>query len=451
MTPEHKDANMLKSLRLKNFKSYRDSGAVPLSPLTVIVGCNNAGKSTLLQSLILLSQTIRDPSYTARLVTRGDVDLGSFYDIIHRKDQQSSQVVSIEVARDIESPVFAPEESDFSESTKIALQFSFNRRANKIQVRRVEFADEQGVLFHARESGDWWYRGVAERTANRVKVQLRNFLPRATVPKEGNNRFSKAGMKAFDAMMSIEMQTHSWLHVFYGMNRVPPHRSHVPFYGGLGERESSRADIGESLLRIISSDDQINNSGTLLKSVNYWMRHFGAITNIRVKKLDAAGHFRSLIADDFSGSTKGVNIAAMGEGISQLLPIIDSVVRGVEYGCVLIEQPEIHLHPKLQADIADLFISAVKTEKRQLVIETHSEHLLLRLRRRIAEGKLSADKVSILYVEQRDGESKVRQLKLNGRGHFDEWPEGFFDEAYNEAMKLAMAQPSRQENARTDD
>ena len=103
----------------------------------------------------------------------------------------------------------------------------------------------------------------------------------------------------------------------------------------------------------------------------------------------------------------------------------------------MVEQPEIHLHPSLQAELADLFIDIMKTGRRQILVETHSEHLLLRIRRRIAEGTLKPDQVAILFVEKHGGESKVRRLDLNSRGHFSDWPKGFFDEAYQEAMALA--------------
>ena len=90
--------------------------------------------------------------------------------------------------------------------------------------------------------------------------------------------------------------------------------------------------------------------------------------------------------------------------------------------------------------MADLFIDIATTLQRQVIVETHSEHLVLRVRRRIAEGTIDPNDVSILYVEKQGAESKVRRLDINKRGHFDDWPEGF-DEAYQEAMALAMATP----------
>ena len=91
-----------------------------------------------------------------------------------------------------------------------------------------------------------------------------------------------------------------------------------------------------------------------------------------------------------------------------------------------------------------LFIHDFKKRKhRQYIIETHSEHLVLRIRRRVAEGVITPDDVAVLFVEKQKQETKVRHLKLNGKGHFDEWPKGFFEEAYQEALAIAMASGSQ--------
>jgi predicted ATPase len=130
----------------------------------------------------------------------------------------------------------------------------------------------------------------------------------------------------------------------------------------------------------------------------------------------------------------------MGEGVSQLLPIVAGVVATPAGECLVVEQPEIHLHPAAQADLADLFIKNLDASgEKQFVIESHSEHLLLRLRRRVAEGRISPSKIGVLIVDRSRGNSHVRALELTDRGHFEDWPSGFFEEGYEEALKLAHA------------
>jgi predicted ATPase len=423
------------------------------APLTVIVGCNNTGKSTILQSLLALRQTIRDPAGAPRLVTNGDVDLGGFYDIAHRKGDRRSRTITIEIQRDPQDRrMEPPKHLDFRESTRLSLTFAFNKRANRILIHRVSLADDNGEVFSSNESGDWEAYGIPAATRKYLALGYHNFLPRLFITPESYAKLSssageKSEQRVFDSAMTAEIQSYPWANLFREISRIPPNRSHVPFYGGLGERERSESGRGEELLRILSSEARIGKKqgDTLLKAVNVWMKRFGTLSNIRPRKLDDAGHIRSLLADN-PGGASNINVAAMGEGISQLLPIVATALRSAPYSCLLVEQPEIHLHPALQAELADLFIAMVNKGKRQIVLETHSEHLLLRLRRRIAEGKIASDKVSVLYVEKSGGSSSVRRLSLSGNGHFTDWPEGFFDDAYKEALALAMAQPVQQAN-----
>jgi predicted ATPase len=440
--PDLDGVSMIKSLRLKNFKSYLDSGEIPFAPLTVIIGCNNSGKSTILQSVIALSQTLRSSS-NARLVTKGDVDLGGFYDILHRPTVAAGEPITIEVTRDPLRTLPKDREA-FRESTKLSLSLSFNETASRIEIERLELSDENGPVFTTNENGEWEIPGVSKTVNKYICVRLRNFLPNSfPTPSmsESAHKLDKATSDLIGkASTLIDIQAFPWSRFFYDMARIPPHRYHIPFYGGITERESDEPGHGEMLLRVLANEEEVTGTGdTLLSQVDQWTTEFNALSNLRLERLDAAGHIRSLIADD-PGGANDVNVAAMGEGISQLLPIITEVVRSDRFSTVLVEQPEIHLHPALQSELADLFIKIVNLGERQLVVETHSEHLLLRLRRRIADGDIDADKVRILYVSKVNGASKVDTLRLTDSGQIDNWPKGFFDDAYQEAMALARAQ-----------
>lgn len=132
----------------------------------------------------------------------------------------------------------------------------------------------------------------------------------------------------------------------------------------------------------------------------------------------------------------------IGIGISQILPVVvGSLDKSI--GILMVEQPELHIHPGLQVSLGDLFISQIQNEEKTFIIETHSEHLLLRLLRRIRqttdgelpEGvyRLTPDELSINYIEWNDGGLRVKQLEVSPDGDsLGPWPKGFFEERAGE-------------------
>lgn len=123
----------------------------------------------------------------------------------------------------------------------------------------------------------------------------------------------------------------------------------------------------------------------------------------------------------------------VGIGISQVLPVLVTAYAS-KNRLIAMEQPEIHLHPALQAELGDVFIEAAFGDRKNtFILETHSEHLILRLMRRIREGKVKPEDIGVVYVEPSPSGSKFTELQLDEDGDFiDEWPGGFFEESFRE-------------------
>ena len=182
--------------------------------------------------------------------------------------------------------------------------------------------------------------------------------------------------------------------------------------------------------------------------VNRWFRQFEIPYDIHARKWDEASPVGEFIIIELMPLDKdgyildedfAVTLADVGYGINQILPVIIEGVASREGAILCVEQPEIHLHPRLQANIADLMIDTIADEpgkRKQWIVETHSELLILRLQRRIREGKIKPEDVSVLYVDPNDESvegSEIIPLRVDENGDFiDHWPEGFFDEAFNE-------------------
>jgi len=150
-----------------------------------------------------------------------------------------------------------------------------------------------------------------------------------------------------------------------------------------------------------------------------------------IQKNDSA-RYQELALVDLRTHTQ-VTHRDVGIGISQVLPVL--VMAYASRGkLIAMEQPEIHLHPALQAELGDVFIEAALGERKNtFILETHSEHLILRLMRRIREGKISPDDIGVIFVEPLARGSRFIELNIDEEGDFiDEWPGGFFEESFHE-------------------
>lgn len=185
-----------------------------------------------------------------------------------------------------------------------------------------------------------------------------------------------------------------------------------------------------------STSDLLFREPQLLQKVNDRIKRFDIGYTIKVvsfqdQESDAESDVYAirLIDDQLKVD---VSLLDVGFGISQILPVIVQSMSSHDQ-TILLEQPEIHIHPRLQTELGDLLIDSVQQFGNRFIVETHSEHLMLRLQRRIREGKLSKDDISVIYVDRDKEGSKCIQLRLNSKGKFiDKWPHGFFDEDIEE-------------------
>jgi predicted ATPase len=121
------------------------------------------------------------------------------------------------------------------------------------------------------------------------------------------------------------------------------------------------------------------------------------------------------------------------------------------HSTVIFEQPEIHLHPRVQADLADLFVDVARARKVQFIVESHSEHFLRRLQRRVAEGELISNEEVALYTCDIDGgHSTIQELKVDEYGNIANWPKDFFGDEMGDLAAMTLAGLRRQEAREAD-
>lgn len=228
------------------------------------------------------------------------------------------------------------------------------------------------------------------------------------------------------------------------LNHVSPLRAHPQRYYLLDESNfvtTLDANRGVDLAEILKLNKDLK------EKVNKWLKQFGLAADVQ--------ELSELINKiKITQNKLKLDITDVGFGISQVLPIITQCYLSKPGSTTLIEQPEIHLHPKMQAELADMFVEAAlpttkKLKPRNFIIETHSEYLLRRLRRRIAEGKISANDVSIYFIQPRGGDNEngavLQKIKIEENGDIP-WPKDFYSVGMEDEIAFAQAKLKFQNN-----
>lgn len=179
-------------------------------------------------------------------------------------------------------------------------------------------------------------------------------------------------------------------------------------------------------------------SPTLEGYVAEWLKKLGLIHSFDVKRL-AKGSKLYEVHVKKSHSSPDVLITDVGFGVSQILPVIVLCFYVPEYSTIILEQPEIHLHPAVQAGLADVLIEAAKNWNIQIILESHSEHLLRRLQRRIAEDDVKPEQLALYFCDHDGTQSLLQPLQLNAQGNISNWPNNFFGDELGEIAATTTA------------
>lgn len=356
---------------------------VDLGPLTLVFGPNSAGKSSLLSVLPMLQQTAARPEI---LTMSGDlVEGGTFRMAIHQHDETLPMTLGFGWTAPDGSPRSGSAEFRWDPVDKVARRI------------RMDMHD-----------------GVSAQSVTGV---------RPWAGQEGAEMAALLGPEFFDALARI---------YFLGPMRARPERTTMAGRGVL----DYVGPVGENMAALLADRPQA------VDEVNAWCDrlelgyHVRMLAPVSEEIVRSAGDFTVLALEDVRFDPPVlVSPRAVGYGVGQLLPVITQCVIA-DGGMVIVEQPEVHLHPRLQSNVGDLFVDTVVAGRAQLLLETHSEHLVLRLLRRVREGVLPASDLAILYVDlHEDGGAFLRRLEVNRHGDLvDGWPGGFFDERLAEVL-----------------
>jgi predicted ATPase len=497
---------MIDSIGLENFKAIKSRLALDLRPLTILCGSNSCGKSSILQSVLLLKQTIESQGPGQILLANGRLaHLGSLENIVYDHDETRDVHLEYVFPLNSGSPNQVRTGTTISpfvvrhlvrggqmppDGLQLRLSVSLSSRSSG-QYRKglkptVVESFKAAVENHGSNSnGDNPWPQVSltrDDVAKTYIIEWHNIEDPYTEPESHTRTVSSGGTRdrvKFSHLFPISFsrlggtsrssplgatfaRVYRWL--TYAREVVRFSMGSINYLGPLREEPARRYVYEDEVVEVgvkgenaayLYMLERNRKLGDYLQydeeSGGFTRRHnvkFGravddnlsamGIENLHSKTTENG--IISLMMSAQVGDATPVNIADVGFGVSQVFPIVVAGLRTPVGSCLMLEQPEIHLHPKLQMQMADFLLSLAQTG-RQVLVETHSDHVVNRLVRRIVEdpsGEL-ARLVGIYFIEASAEGSQAQEVQVDAERGIVNWPQGFFDQAPNEQVRIIEA------------
>lgn len=474
---------MIKQIELDKFKSY-DQSAIELAPITLLCGGNSSGKTSIIKSILLLKQSF-EATGSNYLLINGEYTSNGLYSNLRNKSGtgtgSTEMGISVSFSIEKDNPSFKEicrsigmvrKRNEF-EKFEIHAEFRFDENQNVPQVGEIKSSIITLVSRYAIESS---FRGdcvtseiIMERCSSdqHYSFTLTNFptpvswKDKHEYPFDYLNYFWEDCICYFRGMQLVSLykdqlskKASSALPVLYTVFRVLALEfGKIDYIGPLRE-----TPLRQYLLQNVYSEIGVKGENTAQylgqfgeKEVNTLLPNSNDPQKAYLK--EAVAQWASFLGiDQVSAITSGIpgaqitqimigeqNIVDVGFGVSQVLPILVQGLSMSNGNTLILEQPEIHLHPKMQMDIADFLISMAKQGKR-LIVETHSDHIINRMVRRVVEDLSLKELIAIYFIEKDEhGFSKLEQVEIDDDLGIDIAPKGFFDQYASETEHILKA------------
>ena len=396
----------LKTLKIRGFKAFQKA-EVEFKPLTILIGANASGKTSILQSLLLLKQSWELPDPQIPLAWEGKyIELPGFDEVVNKALSKKRMGFSL-IAK--------------TKGNEYGVEFDVLK-----QRRRGLGVDKETFKIIA---------------SGKILSLSSNILSKYFIPdkflfscRANYKKFkTKEKEKVLEFITELENTKVILDEIFRNMYHIHPLREAIKRYAYYSkEKVSFPGSKGERLLEFLKANSSVYN---LVKD---W-----AEKNM-CKNFELKTSKRGILYLQIDG----INASDTGFGFSQILPIIATVFGAPEGSTILLEQPEVHLNPSLIVKLADFFVDIAKEGNKVLIVETHSDHLLWRVRRRIAEdqeGKL-LENVALYFVEREEKQSRIVPVTINEYGEIDRnppWPKDFLSPDIEDAFALARAKANK--------
>ncbi|MCP4368204.1 MAG: DUF3696 domain-containing protein [Deltaproteobacteria bacterium] len=420
---------LVNQISLKNFKCFRQVD-IDLSQITLLTGENSSGKSSLLYGLLAPFQSKEFPFY---LSPNGKyVNMGDFKEISFKNSTENK----------IELDISVTPRADWKENYQTVWSVDATNRLPKFDYLRYTYEDFYQCEIKANDvyivncNVDEQLLEAYLRGKENTKIDVEGIRQRFI--RYGNVKglqFTSLD-EIYGAMYKDKIQNISYALEevdrdlnFIGPFRLEPERTYY---------QKTKADekIGRSgegyIDQILEWESQKAEEFGTLKSI---LKDLGLLRTLKVQPI-RGGRFELNVKVQSNGIW--TSLADVGFGISQFLPVVVADLQLSSNSSLLLAQPEIHLHPSVQASLADYFVKQSRETKKQYIIETHSEYLLNRIRLAIVKGEIEPSNVAVYYFENSVKGSVAHKIEFTKDGQILNAPQGFFDTYMVDTMDIAL-------------
>lgn len=449
---------MIKELHLKNFKAWADSGPIRMAPLTIFCGNNSSGKSSIAQFLLMLKQTVE--SYDRqRVLHLGDndslVDLGAYSDIVFQHDEENNIEFGFTFDSDPIKIINASDASTVGNYSKLEFDasISFDKKANKINLENLKYSLLNGkdISFKLiQEQGKYKLE-----TENYIAIRQKGRAWKLPNP-ENFFGFPDEAIAYYQNTGFLQDLSLAIKNLFKSIYYVGPLRDHPErFYQFSGEIPPDVGEKGKTAINaLLAARDRKISRGYKMKAESFdeliarWLREMELIQEFKVVPI-GKGRKEYEVRVKPQKDSPEVLITDVGFGVSQILPVLVQCFYVIPNSILFFEQPEIHLHPSVQSHLGDLFIEAIHSREKganrntQIVVESHSEHLIRRIQRRIADESIKPEEVAIYFISQSKGKAKLEELQIDLYGNITNWPSNFFGNDIEDLTEMTRAAKER--------
>ncbi len=425
-------------LTVENFRCFSGKQTARLAPLTLLVGENSTGKTSLMALASILWDVIYKGNYLPEF-KRHPFDLGTFQDIVHEEDGSSKNRFSVS---------FGIEDWQ--------CEATFQKGSLGPEVFMLHVSNEEGeitwsrsppdsVALNVRTEGGKWQAKPKDTTESHTPEKRRRYPDRRwglssiddyiesddLEPVYGDSRITEVERNSIRTLalypyMTVDSGMAFMLPMAMAPIRSRPKRTYEQGYSSL---DPGNERIPQYLAALHSDPDRRKRWGKIKQALDSYGRETGLFEEVNIRplgmKTDSDPFQIQFKVHDGNGESSWRNIVDVGYGVSQILPVIVELIKG-SHPLLLLQQPEVHLHPRAQAGLGSI-LCRIATRERQILVETHSDYIIDRVRMDVRDEKtqLRPDDVSILYFERAGPSVEIHNLKIDQNGNICDSPPGY--------------------------